>query len=89
MSKFQQTRVLISCGFLVQRCRDEAREKNFGGGITSKSMIIKAKEVKHMWLPDTYIGNSKVVETPAKDSSTSFIIIRSVGQQCTVEYTLR
>ncbi|GIY15931.1 gamma-aminobutyric acid receptor subunit beta [Caerostris darwini] len=68
---------------------DEAREKHFGGGITSKSMIIKAKEVKHMWLPDTYIGNSKVVETPAKDSSTSFIIIRSVGQQCTVEYTLR
>lgn len=54
-----------------------------------QSIIINAKEVKHMWLPDTYIGNSKVVETPAKDSSTSFIIIKRREQQCAVEYTLR
>ncbi|XP_055928512.1 glycine receptor subunit alpha-2-like [Argiope bruennichi] len=57
--------------------------------MSEKSIIINAKEVKRMWLPDTYIGNSKVVETPAKDSSTSFIIVKSVGQQCFVEYTLR
>ncbi|GBM10833.1 hypothetical protein AVEN_173993-1 [Araneus ventricosus] len=75
---------------------DERSEKSFvtptGGYIermTEKSIIINAKELKHMWLPDTYIGNSKVVETPAKDSSTSFIIVKSVGQQCFVEYTLR
>lgn len=54
-----------------------------------QSIIISAKDVKYMWLPDTYIGNSKVVETPAKDSSTSFIIIKRKQQQCVIEYTLR
>ncbi|XP_071043364.1 glycine receptor subunit alpha-2-like [Parasteatoda tepidariorum] len=62
---------------------------NFFGPMTGNSVILKAKEVKELWLPDTYIGNSKIVETPAKDSSTNFIVVKRTGKTCLIDFTLR
>nr|WMV64451.1 cysLGIC subunit [Pardosa pseudoannulata] len=80
------------CAFHLD-CKNEQEFTTSSVEYTDKgieqSIIISAKEVKYMWLPDTYIGNSKVVETPAKDSSTSFIIVKRKEQQCAIEYTLR